>query len=158
MQLPLYLVHRCDESQCNMFHEQQRCNVQQWLHVLLANKPRSHLRRASARLATDGLATRVTLTLMSRGKLCEPITLREQLIINLISQPQYVMRSQLSSVDVETGWMTGEWSSIPGKGKRFSLVHNVPALGPTELPVQWVTEGKEARPWSWLLSSISCWG
>jgi hypothetical protein len=62
-----------------MLHKQQqtisiRSNVREWTHVLLANTPRSHLHSFCATGVSSGLATRVTLTRVSRGRLGEFIT------------------------------------------------------------------------------------
>jgi hypothetical protein len=61
-----------------MLHEQQqtismRSNVREWTHVLLMNTPCSHLHRVCATGVSSGLATRVTLTRVSRGRLGESI-------------------------------------------------------------------------------------
>jgi hypothetical protein len=56
-----------------MRHEQQqmiamRSNVREWTHVLLVNTPCLHLHSFCATGVSSGLATRVTLTRVSRGE------------------------------------------------------------------------------------------
>jgi hypothetical protein len=64
-----------------MLHERQEMilmpsNAREWTHVLLISTPCSHLHSFCATGVSSGLATRVTLTRMSRGRLGESITRR----------------------------------------------------------------------------------
>jgi hypothetical protein len=74
-----YLVLLYQDTHCYMLHEQQqtismRSNVQELTHVLLMNTPCSHLYSFCASGLSSDLATRVTLTRVSRGRLGESIT------------------------------------------------------------------------------------
>jgi hypothetical protein len=51
-----------------------RSNVREWTHVLLVNTPCSHLHGFGSTGVSSGLATRVTLTRVSRGRLGESIS------------------------------------------------------------------------------------
>jgi hypothetical protein len=53
---------------------QMRSHVWEWTHVLLVNTPCSHLHSFCTTGVSSGLATRVTSTRVSRGRLGEPIT------------------------------------------------------------------------------------
>jgi hypothetical protein len=66
-------------SRYAMLHEEQqtismRSNVQEWTHVLTVNTPCSHRHSFCATGVSSGLATRVTLTRVSRGRLGESLT------------------------------------------------------------------------------------
>jgi hypothetical protein len=50
-----------------------RSNVREWTHILLVNTPCSQLHSLCASHVSSGLATRVTLTRVSRGRLGESI-------------------------------------------------------------------------------------
>jgi hypothetical protein len=51
-----------------------RCNVREWTRILLVNTPRSQRHSFCASSVSSGLATMVTLTLVSRGMLAESVT------------------------------------------------------------------------------------
>jgi hypothetical protein len=59
------------------------------------------------------------------------------IIINII----IIIEGQDSSVGIETGYGLDDRGSIPGRGEVIlSSTASRPALGPTQPPIQWVTE------------------
>jgi hypothetical protein len=69
-----YSILSCQDTRCLMPREQQKTismlsTVREWTHVLHANTPCSHLHSFCATGVSRGLATMVTLTRVSRGKL-----------------------------------------------------------------------------------------
>jgi hypothetical protein len=70
------------------------------------------------------------------------------------------IKSHDSSVGIATGYGLCGQGSNPGRSNIFlSSTASRPALGPTQLPVQWVPRdispgGRAAVEWSWPLTSI----
>jgi hypothetical protein len=51
-----------------------------------------------------------------------------------------------SSVSKPMGYRPDDQNSIPSRGKNFLFsITSSPALGPTQLPIQWITEGLTSR-------------
>jgi hypothetical protein len=84
-----YSALRCQDTHCYILHEQQqtismRSNVREWTHVQLVTTPCSHLHSFCATGVSSGLATRVTLTRVSWGRLEESITKGLNLLLMLL--------------------------------------------------------------------------
>jgi hypothetical protein len=67
-----YSILSCQGTHCWMLHEQTisvRSNVREWTHALLVNTPYSHLQSFCVAAVSRRIATRVTLTCVSRVEL-----------------------------------------------------------------------------------------
>jgi hypothetical protein len=65
------------------------------------------------------------------------VELNVKIIINNVQIR--ILRSRGSSVSTVSDYGLDEWVSIPDRGRGFFLVPAfIPALGPTQPPIQWV--------------------
>jgi len=73
-----------------------------------------------------------------------------------LKEPQQAARTASQYSNQATGWMNGcSWfDSQQGLGIFLLDPIPIPALGPTQPPIQWVLGAKAARAWSWSLTSI----
>jgi hypothetical protein len=146
-----------------MIHEQQHAistlsNVREWTHVLLVNTPCSQLHSFCATGVHSSLATNVTLTRESRGRLAESITRRWTcfwfhfctvvrdccwVVYKMIHK--YWLNREMSYCYTEVlafsfftragvAHYLDDRGSIPGRGRDFTCHHRVLPWGSPILP------------------------